>query len=475
MIRTKQILTVGKIAALTACLVPLAIEAGTKDKTSSAPPAKDMRLVLSPQNRLQLPVVPVGNDSVEAKLVVAVPDSCKNQRYLCRLEAGAPVRLFTEPLYEWALQGDKLTVLSSIPLWIRLSRQNFASTSSSPRLGLRVHYQNLDHPAKLKGTAVADFVAMEAMLPANPVKADSAIAAVPSWDSTQAAQAPSPAISAAHVDSTAADAATSGGSLGAIYVAIAALLILFFGVLSWLMTWSQRRRFQKIEAKSAAMPFSRSEHTQISAPAAMERAVATRREAAHLKTVEPPKNSEPVSSSAPPNLPAVVPENGRDLSLASLLAQLHELNASIQQVIVNQKEANRQLAEITSAAKLDVPQSSPQLSLFDILNDDAATHHGDRAKNGKAPSPQLRIQFAGDGKSDSVSVNLVASSPVQLELLTNDRRRDNLSVALQPSSTLRLLFANADEGGNGAGGNSDNARLLDSGVSANKKEAQASA
>jgi hypothetical protein len=50
-----------------------------------------------------------------------------------------------------------------------------------------------------------------------------------------------------------------------------------------------------------------------------------------------------------------------------------------------------------------------------------------------------------------------------------------LSVALQPSSTLRLLFANADEGGNGAGGNSDNARLLDSGVSANKKEAQASA
>jgi hypothetical protein len=467
MIRTKQFLTIGKIAAAMAWLVPLAIGAGVKDKTPSAPSANDRRLVLSPQTRLQLPVAPVGNDSVEAKLVVAVPDSCKNQRHLCRLEAGAPVRLFTEPLYEWALQGDKLTVLSAMPLRIRLSRQSFANANSPPRLSLRVHYQNLDHPAKLKGTAVADLVAMETTLPIKSIKTDSAVAALPSWDSTQAVQASSPAISAAGVDSTDADTTASGGSLGVIYVVIAVLLILFFGVLSWLMTWSQRRRFKKIEAKNAAMPFSRSEHTQVSAPTAMDRAVASRRAAAHLKTAEPPENSKPVSSLSASSLPAVVPENGRDLSLASLLAQLHELNASIRQVIANQNEANRQLAEITSATKLDVPQASPQLSLFDILNDDAAAHHGDRAKDGKA-SPQLRIQFAGEGNADSVSVNLVASSPVQLELLTNDRRRDNLSVALQPSSTLRLLFANTEENGNGAGESSDHARLLDSGVSANK-------
>lgn len=467
MIRMKQFLAIGKIVAAMAWLVPLAFGAGAKDKTPSASSAKDVRLVLSPQTLLQLPVTPVGNDSVEAKLVVAVPDSCKNQRYLCRLETGAPVRLFTEPRYKWALQGDTLTVLSAMPLRIRLSRQSFANASSSPQLGLKVHYQNLDHPAKLKGTAVVDLVAAQTALP---VKTDSAIAAVPSWDSTQAAQTP---ISTSGIDSTAADTATSGGSFGVVYVAIAALLVLVFGVLSWLMSWSQRRRFQKIEAKSAAMPFSRSEHTQTSAPSVVDRAVAPRRDAAHLKTTEPPKNSEPVSSSAHSNLPAIVPENGRDLSLASLLAQLHELNASIQQVVANQNEANRQLAAITSAAKLDVPQSSPQLSLFDILNDDAAAHHGDRAKNGKAPSPQLRIQFAGDGNSDRVSVNLVASSPVQLELLTNDRRRDNLSVALQPSSKLRLLFANTEENGNEAGGNSDSARLLDSGVSATKKEAEA--
>ncbi len=465
MIRTKQFLTIGKIAAAMAWLVPLAIGAGAKDKT---PSAKDMRLVLSPQTRLQLPVTPVGSDSVEAKLVVAVPDSCKNQRYLCRLEAGAPARLFTEPLYEWALQGDKLTVLSSMPLRIRLSRQSFANASSSPRPGLQVHYQNLDHPAQLKGAAVVDLVAAEATLPAKPNKKDSAMAAMPSWDSTQAVQTPSPAISAAGVDSTSADTSTGGGALGVIYVAIAVLLILVFGVLSWLMSWSQRRRFQKIEAKSGAMPFSRSEHVQTSAPTAMDRAVASRREAAHLKTTEPPKNSEPVSSSAHSNLPAVLPENGHDLSLASLLAQLHELNASIQQVVANQNEANRQLAAITSAAKLDIPQSSPQLSLFDILNDDAAAQHGDRAQNGKAPLPQLRIQFAGDANSDRVSVNLVASSPVHLELSTNDQRRENLSVALQPSSKLRLLFANTEENDNGAEGNPDNARLLDSGAPVSK-------
>jgi hypothetical protein len=206
----------------------------------------------------------------------------------------------------------------------------------------------------------------------------------------------------------------------------------------------------------------------------MDRTVATRREAAHLKTTESPEISQPVSSPSPSSLPAVVPENGRDLSLANLLGQLHELNASIQQVIANQKEANRQLAEITSAAKLDAPQSSPQLSLFDILNDDASSRNGDHAKNGKT-TPQLRIQFAGEGNSDRVSVNLVASSPVQLELLTNDYRRDNLSVALEPSSKLRLLFANTEENGNGAGESSDHARLLDSGISANKKEADASA
>jgi hypothetical protein len=469
MIRTKQIFTVGKIAAM-AWLMPLTIGAGAKDKTSASPSVQEVRLVLSPQTRVQLPVTPVGSDSVEAKLVVAVPDSCKNQRHLCRLEAGAPVRLFTEPLYQWALQGDKLTVLSAMPLRIRLSRRSFANANSSPRFSLRVHYQNLDHPAKLKGTAVADLVAAEATLPAKPVKTDSAMAAVPSWDSTQAAQAPSPAISAARVDSAAADTATSGGSLGVIYVVIAVLLILFFGVLSWLMTWSQRRRFQKIEAKSAAMPFSRSEHTQVSAPTAMDRAVTTRREAVPLKAAEPLENPEPVSSSSSSNLPAVMTENGRDLSLAGLLAQLHELNASIQQVIANQNEANRQLAEITSAAKLDVPQSSPQLSLFDILNDEAAALHGDRAKNGKAPSPQLRIQFAGDGNADSVSVNLVASSPVNLELFTNDRRRENLSVALQPSSKLRLLFANTEENGNGAEENPDHSRLLDSGAPASKSD-----
>jgi hypothetical protein len=465
MIRTKQFLTFSQIAAVMAWLLPFAIWAKAKDQASST---KAVRLVLSPQTVLHVAVTPLGNDSVEAKIIVAVPDSLKNQRHLCRLEAGLPVRLFTEPRYQWALRGDTLTVLSSVPLRIRFSQQNFAATKASP-LKLRIRYQNLDHAARLAGTAMVNLVAAAAALPASPAKADSAVAAVPSWNSTQTVQAPSSAISA---DSTTAETASRGGSLGIIYVVITILLILFFGVLRWLMTWSQRRRFQKIEAKSAAMPFSRPEHTQVLAPAAVERTVTPGRDAAHLKTAESPENPEPAASPAPSNLPAVMPENGHDLSLAGLLAQLHELNAGIQQVIANQTEVNHRLAEITSAAKLAAPAAAPQLSLFDMLDDDSGAPHG---TNGKSASPQLRIQFAGDGHSDSVSVNLVASSPVNLELFTNDRRRDNLSVALQPSSKLRLLFANTEEGGNGAGGNSDNARLLDSGVSASKKAAEAPA
>jgi hypothetical protein len=464
MIRTKQILIVGKIAAVMAWLLPLAVGAKAKEKMiSPASPSQAVRLVLAPQTNLQLVVEPHGKDSVEAKIILAVPDSCKNQRYLCRFEASVPLQLLPEARYQWALRGDTLTVLSSVPLRIRTSRQNFMQRNSAP-MALRFHYRNLDHAARLSGTAVANLVSAEAVPSAAPAKSDSAVAAVPAWDSEHAAPTPSPASSPSSVDSSAAGAASNGGSLGIIYVVIAILLILFFGVLSWLMAWSQRRQFKKIEAKSAAMPFSRPEHTQISAPAVVERAVTANRDAAHLKAVASPENSEPASSSSHSSLPAVVPENGRDPSWGNLLAQLHELNASIQQVIANQNEFNQRLAEITSAAKRDVSATSPQLSLFDMLNDDGGAPHG---ANGKTPPPQLRIQFAGDSSADKLSVNLVASSPVNLELSTNDRRTENLSVALAPSSKLRLLFANTEDNGNG---NSEHARLLDSGASTSKNE-----
>ncbi len=472
MIRMKQILTVSKVAAVMVWLLPFAIGTKAADQAVSASSTKAVRLVLSPQTVLHVTVTPLENDSVEAMLVVAVPDSSKNQRHLCRLEAGAPLRLFTEPRYQWALRGDTLTVLSSMPLRIRLPRQNFAATNASP-FKLRFHYQNLDHAAKLAGTAVLNLVSAEASLPVSPAQIDTATAAVPSWDSTQA-NSSSRALSSAGIDAKADDndpgAKTSGGSLGIIYVAIAILLILFFGVLSWLMTWSQRRRFEKIGAKSTAMPFSRSEHTQVSAPAVVERTVASNRDVADLKTAEPPENLQPAASPAHSNLPAVVPENGHDLSLANLLAQLHELNVGIQQVIASQNEINHRLAEITSPASPEVPAASPQLSLFDMLNDDSGAPHG---ANGKSASPQLRIQFAGDSSTDRLSVNLVASSPVNLELSTNDRRTENLSVNLVPSSKLRLLFANSDEKGNGAGESADHTRLLDTGTAANKKEAEA--
>src|SRR5512145_326591 len=111
--RMQRVLSFCKIAAAVACLMPLAVWAkgGKKESTSSS---QGKRLVLFPQAHVQVPAEPIWGDSVEAVVTVAVPDSCKNQRYVCRFEMNGPVRLVTVPRYKWALQRDSLKVLSSI-------------------------------------------------------------------------------------------------------------------------------------------------------------------------------------------------------------------------------------------------------------------------------------------------------------------------------------------------------------------------
>jgi len=395
--RTKQFLAFGNIAAFLMLFLPLNIWATVGKKDSSAAPAQEKRLLLAPQAHLQLATQAIWGDSVEAVVTVAVPDSCKFQRYFCWFEANTAVRFVTIPRYQWALQRDSLKVLSFIPLQIRLARQSFTASAQPPVI--KIHYQNMDHPAKLTGAATLELRLDEKLAPIVASQVDSNLVSASAADSSQLAL--SVTASPASMDSTAT--ANGSSSFGIFYIALAILLIFLFGGLSWLMTWSQRRRFQKIEAKTTAMAFPHLQHLQPSAPPAVDdndRPVASEDTVRQQDFNETPAPYTPAASTA--NLPAVMSHNGHaDLSM--ILAQLHELNLRLQRVIANQQEANQRLAQMTAGATLETPQAPGQLALFDILNDGAPIRFN--------PSSNLRLFFANtENHDDTVVAELPATN-----------------------------------------------------------------
>ena len=420
MTRTKQILSWRNIAAGLIVSLPFQLSAQSARKDSTAASTRDKRLVLLPQAHLQLIAEPIWGDSVEAIVTVAVPDSCKNQRYLCRLESSAALRFVTVPLYKWAVREDSLKVLSAIPLQIRIAQQSFAASAPV----VKIHFQNVDHAAGLTGTATLEIISGPQSIPPKPLTTDSNFVSKPVADSSQILPV------AAGIDSVAT--ATGSNSFGVFYVALAILLIFLFAGLGWLMTWSQRRRFQSVAAKTTATAFPHLQHLE-PAPAQNDNPAVN-----ETATRESGAPEIPEATSSPSNLPAVVAQENQ-LDLALVLSQLHELKISLQQIMANQHEANQRLAQITAAAALEAPRASAQLALFDILNDDSPAKNGENYTNGNGSSP-LRLQ---PRNTDSLSVELEAPIPAHVEF-ENKAEDKNQPANLQPASSLRIFFANME-------------------------------
>lgn len=429
--RTKQILQIGKIAVLFALILLCVSPAYMKEKGSRKTSPQETRLVLAPKTHLQAAIMPMGKDSAEAIFTIAVPDSCKNQRHLCRIEASQPIRLVTEPRYKWALRGDTLMVLSAVPLQIRLPRQSASGTAT---VQLRFHYQNLDRNAKEIGTATLELLPEEAMARIGNPKMDSTKAP---FNSTPAAPSSALPIQFSSSDSNTAGFAADGGPAGIIYVVIAILLILFFGFMSWLLTWSQRRR-QNSATQNAATAFPRFQHMT---PAATGDDSAGKSETDETHTPEPLKTQElALTATAFADVSAAASSNGHDATLTAIVTQLHELSATVQQILSNQHQANQQLAQMANST-FAISSSPTTLALFDILNDDPGPNQIKTFQNGKALPSQLRIQFA-ESSTDSLSVKLGSSA---LEVYTNAEHKINgLSVNLAAPSKLRILFASAE-------------------------------
>jgi len=445
--RTKRVLNFCKIAAIFTLLLPTAVGATIGKKDSARALAGEKRLVLLPQARLQLATEPIWGDSVEAVVTVAVPDSCKIQRYVCWFETNIAARFATVPRYKWALRRDSLTVLSYLPLQIRLARQSFSSSPQPPVV--KIHYQNLDHPAKLSGVATLELLLDGKPAQSIPVKTDSSAVAKLSAsklvvDSSFANQVLASANSLANPDST--TAASRSNSLGIFYAGLAMVLIFLFGGLSWLLTWSQRRRLQKHETPTTAMAFPHLQHLQPATATAAD----DENSAADETATEHDFNQERATpETATTALPAVV-SNGNHLEVSTVLAQLHELNMGLQQVIANQQEANRRLAQMTAVTALEVSKFPTRVALFDILNEDSANKHGDDNKTANGSSSRLRIQFAGDGSADCLSLSFASSAAVHIELEKKDDHFERASLNLRPPSNLRILFAGSENNGSAA-------------------------
>lgn len=435
--RMKQILLFGKIA-MVALLLPLAVRAASvkKDSTVALPP--ETRLVLAPQAHLQLITEPIWGDSVEAIVTVAVPDSCKIQRYLCRLETNLPARFSTVPRYKWALRGDSLTVLSFLPLQIRVARQSF-----TPPATVKIHYQNLDHAAKLAGTATLELKLEAWPQETRPLKTDSSLSATIA-DSSNAIPALTRIPSSTNIDSTAS--ASSSSSFGIFYVALAILLIFLFGGLSWLMSWSQRRRFRLIEAKTTAMAFPHLQHLHPTAPTVAE-------EVTPAVAAEPPHESyyrdaeAPATMATPSDLPAIV-SHDRQVDWQTVLGLLQQLNQNLQQILANQHEANQRLAQMSVLATVSAPRPTNQLALFDILNEEAFLPPGERHANGNGSASHQRLQLDDDNGAASAMREATTTVPVHFEEVNDEEK-----LSFDPhAANLRILFANPANGNAPSGG-----------------------
>jgi hypothetical protein len=249
-----------------------------------------------------------------------------------------------------------------------------------------------------------------------PTAADSSLAAMPPADSASMPQ-PLPIMSASTAVDSAATA-TGSSSSGFFYIALAILLIFLFGGLSRIATWSQRRRFRSIEAKTTATVFPHLQHLE---PATVAAAHDDNRAVDETSVGENEINETPEVPAPSANLPAVISQENH-IDLATVLAQLHELKINLQQIIANQQEANRRLAQLTAVA---TPGASAQLALFDILNDEAPARNGESYTNGNGAAP-LPLQ-PDDHDADRRPVEDKSVSP-------------NFGV----TSNLRIFFANTE-------------------------------
>ncbi len=412
---TKLILYFCNIAAVLV-LLPTARAAEGVKKDSSVASTPGKRLVLLPQAHLQLTAEPIWGDSLEAIVTVAVPDSCKNQRYLCRLEANTALRLVTIPRYKWAVSTDSLKILSAVPLQIRLARQNAGASASV----IKIHFQNMDHAAQLSGTASLTILPEAGLRGAFSPKIDSLVMATPSVDSAKIAL---PLANTTAIDSLAT--AQEPHAFGIFYVVLGIVLIFMFGGMSWLMKWSQRRRFQSIAAKTTATAFPHLQHLQPSSAPEPEvhqpivaEEIPNASDAAVTATVETPSNLPAVVATEPP------------IDLTVLSGQLQELKLMLQQIMANQQETKQRLAQITAAAALEAPRTSAQLALFDIINDEAAGKNGEGHTNGNGSStrhaPALR------------ATNLAGKIMPELE-----PEEEKASMLVAPSG-LRIFLAHSE-------------------------------
>lgn len=418
--KMKQLLFFCNLAASLLLLPPLALatKGGKKDSTTTV--TLEKRLVLSPQAHLQLSTEPIWGDSVEAIVTVAVPDSCKNQRYLCRIETNISLRLLTIPRYKWAVSADSLKVLSAIPLQLRIAQQSFAASAAPV---IKIHFQNVDHAAGLTGTATLEIIS--GLQPISPKASltDSSFVAKPVADSSQ--------ILPAAVDIDSVTTATDSNSFGIFYVALAILLISLFAGLGWLMTWSQRHRFQNLTAKTTAAAFPHLQHLEPTpAPEPPDSIPAVAEEVTNENAIA--ISAVPEAATASSNLPAVIAAE-QQFDLTMVLAQLQELKLNLQQIIANQQEVNHRLAQITAAAALEAPRASAQLALFDILNEDSTVRNGENYANGNGSSAR-RFPTAEDCNPTNLPGEIMSALPHGAE---------NSSRLASPSS-LRIFFANAE-------------------------------
>lgn len=412
MMKTKQLLFFCNLIASFLLLPSLAMatKGGKRDSTAMVAPEK--RLLLVPQTHLQLRTEPIWGDSVEAIVTIAVPDSCKNQRYLCRVETNTPLRLVTIPNYKWAVSADSLKILSALPLQIRLARQNLGTAVSV----IKIHFQNVDHAAKLTGTASLTILSEGLTSETFPPHINSILTAKSDVDSAKIT-------TTAAVDSPAT--VSEPNAFGIFYVVLAIVLIFMFGAMSWVMKWSQRRQFQSIEAKVAALT-----HLQHTEPAAAPESHGPSPAAVENGAVTIPVASKNVAASS--NLPAVIATE-QQFDLALVLAQLQELKLNLQQILVNQREVNQRLAQITTATALEAPRASAQLALFDILNEDSTIRNGEGHVN-------------GNGSSTRHFPTTTTAEPANFsnEIILPLRAEEGITVQPQSSSSLRIFFANAE-------------------------------
>jgi hypothetical protein len=416
-----------------------ATTAGEKPQANNS--AKEIRLVLSPQAHLQIPTQPIWDDSVEAIVTVAVPDSNKSQRHLCRIEASQPISLATDRLFKWALRRDTLMVLSTVPLQIRAPHKSFTGATSPTPLKLRIHYQNLDQPKKPAATATLELVLAEATTASSPSQTGTASAQ--SADSTQKAHTPATTGESSEVDFTPIDT-----RLIAI-VAIIGFLFILLLLGRWRAAASRRQLSRKaFNLKNETTSPKRPSQAWPPPVAAMNEKSKNSKDEAAIETTATDEIVTPAPTSpsivAAPNsaVPASASTNGDEVNLVTIAEQLQELSGSVQQIIANQYEANRQLEQMGNGNGFLVSQSPMRISLFDIISDEPADQNGDHPA-GKIASPsKLRIQFAGDNGADQVAVNLASSAPVHIHLAGNDRSTDSLSVDVTSPSRLRIRFAN---------------------------------